>query len=114
MTTWYKTAENPPKKHGMYLVLFRFDPMPDEECGLAIDCAEWFNEGDKYTPDPIPRDDKPELERIVDILSGEYDVAVTEAGFYEQSSEAMFLIKPEFWAYPPLTPEGRACNAPEA
>lgn len=113
MTTWYKTKENPPKKHGVYLVIFRFDPLPDEECGLSVDCAEWFNKGDTFTPDPIPRDNRSERERMIAILDGEYDIAVEEAGFYEQTGDKVYKLKAEYWAELPMTPEGRACNAPE-
>ena len=114
MTTWYKTAEKLPEKSGMYLVIFRFTPMPDEECGLAIDCAEWMRKDDKWTPDPIPRDDCSEYDRMIGILTGKYDNTVEEDGFYEQTGDELYRLEPEFWAELPLTPEGRACNAPEA
>ena len=114
MTTRYKTAENPPKKSGMYPVIFRFDPLPNEECGLYVDCAEWMCHGDKYTPDPIPHDDRSEYERAVSILRGDYDITVLKDGFYEQCDGNLWRVEPEFWAELPLTPEGRAGNAPEA
>lgn len=113
MTTWMKTKENPPKKSGMYLVIFRFDPLPDEECGLAVDCAEWMRKGDKWTPDPVPQDGRSEYERVVGLIKGDYDREIEEDGFYEQHGMDMHRLEPEFWAELPPTPEGRACNAAE-
>lgn len=113
MTTWYKTAENPPKKSGMYLVIFCFDPLPNEECGLYVDCAEYMCKGDKWTPDPVPKDDRSEFERVCGLLRGDYDNHVEEDGFYEQSGDKLYRLEPEFWAELPMTPEGRAGNAPE-
>ena len=113
MTTWYKTAETPPKKSGMYLVIFRFDPLPNEECGLFVDCAEYMRKGDKWTPDPVPQDGRSEYDRVMGLIKGDYDLVIEEDGFYEQHGSQMIKLKPEFWGNLPLTPEGRACNAPE-
>ena len=113
MTTWYKTTETPPTKNGMYLVIFRFDPLPNEKCGLYVDCAEWFNKGDKYMPDTVPQDGRSEYERVVGLLAGEYDIEIEEAGFYEQNGNTPYKLNVEFWAELPMTPEGRAGNAPE-
>ncbi len=113
MTTWYKTAEKLPEKPGMYLVIFRFDPLPNEECGLYVDCAEWMLKGDVWTPDPVPQDGRSECERLLGLLNGDYDVSVKEDGFYEQTGTEMYKLEPEFWAELPMTPEGRAGNAPE-
>lgn len=113
MTTWYKTAEKLPEKSGMYLVLFRFDPLPNEECGLYMDCAEWMRKGDQWTPDPVPQDGRSECDRLLGLLKGDYDERILEDGFYEQTGAEMYKLEPEFWAELPLTPEGRAGNAPE-
>jgi len=113
MTTWYKTSENPPTKSGMYLVIFRFDPLPNEECGLYVDCAEWMRKGDSWTPDPVPQDGKSEYDRLLGLIHGDYDRKVEEDGFYEQDHDKLYRVEPEFWAELPMTPEGRAANAAE-
>lgn len=112
MTTWYKTSENPPTKSGMYLVIFRFDPLPNEECGLYVDCAEWMRKGEAWTPDPVPQDGKSEYDRLLGLIHGDYDEYVPEDGFYEQNGDKLYRVEPEFWAELPMTPEGRAGNAP--
>lgn len=113
MTTWHKAKEKLPEKSGMYLIITRSNPLPGDECGLYVDCAEWMRKGDHYTPDPIPQDGRSEYKRLIGILTGEYDKEVEEDGFYEQDGETLYPINVEFWAELPMTPEGRAANAPE-
>lgn len=113
MTTWHKTKEKLPEKSGMYLIITRSNPLPGDECGLYVDCCGWMRKGDYYTPDPIPFDGRSPHERLIALLTGEYDKEVEADGFYEQDGETLYPINVEFWAELPMTPEGRAANAPE-
>lgn len=113
MVIWHKTKEYQPTKSGMYLIITRSNPLPGDECGLYVDCCRWMRKGDYYTPDPIPQDGRPKHKRLIGILTGEYDKKVEADGFYEQDGDVLYPINVEFWTELPVTPEGRAANAPE-